>query len=193
MKDHSQTEIELVESGQTGLIIANLDGDPVYFSAIGRELLFRVMCPRLSEVSGPIRWNALPPRLRSLCHHLRRVFDGDVNTSAPTYYHRNIWGGFTFRAHLMQANNVGPGLIGITVVHQEPVQVKLVRRIGEMPLSKRQAEVCLLLASGAGYDKIAEQLGIRKHTAIAHSRWIYNKLDVHNRTELRSKLLFDSA
>jgi DNA-binding CsgD family transcriptional regulator len=193
LKDRSQTDVELVESGQTGLIVADLNGDPVYFSATGRQLLLRVMYPRLSQSSGSIRSNALPPRLRLLCHDLGRVFAGDDVPTAPAYYHRNIWGGFTFRAHLMRANNPGPDLIGITVVHHEPVPVKLVRQIGKMPLSKRQAEVCFLLANGVGYENIAERLGISKHTAIAHSRWIYNKLDVHNRAELFSKLLRDPA
>ena len=47
----------------------------------------------------------------------------------------------------------------------------------------------MLMASGASNEKIAEQLGISKHTAIAHGRWIYEKLGVHNRAELVSKLL----
>ena len=67
--------------------------------------------------------------------------------------------------------------------------MKLVRRIGEMPLSPRQAEVCMLISRGLDYNKIAEQLGISRHTVIAHSRWIYNKLDVHNRSELVNLLL----
>jgi DNA-binding CsgD family transcriptional regulator len=45
------------------------------------------------------------------------------------------------------------------------------------------------MAMGCSYDQIAQKLGISKHTAIAHSRWIYNKLDVHNRAELINKLL----
>lgn len=193
LKDRGQTDTELVESGQTGLIVANLNGDPVYFSATGRQLLLRVMYPRLSQASGPMTWNTLPPRLRLLCRDLGRVLAGNDVPVAPAYYHRNIWGGFTFRAQLMRANNHGPDLIGITVVHHEPVPVKLVRRIGEMPLSRRQAEVCRLMADGNDYERIAERLCISKHTAIAHGRWIYNKLDVHNRTELLNKLLHDPS
>ena len=63
------------------------------------------------------------------------------------------------------------------------------RSVKRLPLSRRQAQVCMLMASGASNEKIAEQLGISAHTAIAHGRWIYNKLDVHNRAELVSKLL----
>jgi hypothetical protein len=75
LKDRGQTDTALVESGQTGLIVANFNGDPVYFSATGRQLLLRVMYPRLSQASGPIRWNALPPRLRLLCQDLGEVLE----------------------------------------------------------------------------------------------------------------------
>jgi DNA-binding CsgD family transcriptional regulator len=61
--------------------------------------------------------------------------------------------------------------------------------VGELPLSKRQAQVCAHLAGGYSYEKIAGCLGISKHTVIPHGRGIYNKLDVHNRTELRNRLL----
>ena len=37
--------------------------------------------------------------------------------------------------------------------------------------------------------EIAERLSISRHTAIAHGRWIYTRLDVHNRSELVSRLL----
>jgi DNA-binding CsgD family transcriptional regulator len=75
------------------------------------------------------------------------------------------------------------------VRHQEPLPVKLVRRVGELPLTRRQAQVCTLKASGASLENIAEQLGVSKYTTITHGRWIYNKLGVHNRTELVNKLL----
>ena len=45
------------------------------------------------------------------------------------------------------------------------------------------------MAIGSSYDGIARQLGISRHTAISHGRWIYDKLDVHNRAELINKLL----
>jgi DNA-binding CsgD family transcriptional regulator len=45
------------------------------------------------------------------------------------------------------------------------------------------------MASGYSNMAIAAQLGIAKYTAIAHGRWVYDKLDVHNRSELVNKLL----
>ena len=46
------------------------------------------------------------------------------------------------------------------------------------------------MATGYTLEKIAERLGISRHTANEHGRWIYNKLDVHNRTELVNKVLY---
>ena len=39
--------------------------------------------------------------------------------------------------------------------------MKLMRQIGKLPLSARQAEVCFHMAQGLSYAEIAERLGIR--------------------------------
>jgi len=71
--------------------------------------------------------------------------------------------------------------------------ITLTRSIGRQNLSRRQAEVCVLMATGCSHEAIADRLGISKHTANEHGRWIYQKLDVHNRAELVSKLLSAQA
>jgi DNA-binding CsgD family transcriptional regulator len=45
------------------------------------------------------------------------------------------------------------------------------------------------MASGYSHESIADRLGISRHTSNEHGRWIFSKLDVHNRTELVSKIL----
>jgi LuxR family maltose regulon positive regulatory protein len=50
------------------------------------------------------------------------------------------------------------------------------------PLSEREIEVLELMAEGLTYQGIAEQLYISPHTVKTHSRNIYAKLDVGNRT-----------
>jgi DNA-binding NarL/FixJ family response regulator len=97
--------------------------------------------------------------------------------------HRNAFGGLTFRAYWLETDNPA-GLIGITLSHKEPLPVAVMRRMRDLSLTRRQALVCLLLAMGFSHSRIAQELGISKHTVIAHSRWIYDKLDVHNRTDL---------
>jgi DNA-binding CsgD family transcriptional regulator len=137
--------------------------------------------------------DALPSPLVQLCRDLDRVFLNDLSASAPAYSCRNVWGGFSFRAHWLEGAGSSSGLIGITISHQEPLPVRLAQSIEHFRLSRRQAEVCLLMAMGASIERVAERLGISKHTAVAHGRGVYAELDVHNRAELVTKLLAVAA
>ena len=80
-------------------------------------------------------------------------------------------------------------LSSATISHQEPLPIRLMRSVEHLCLSPRRAEVCSLMANGASVENIARRLGISTHTAVAHGRWIYERLNVHTRTELLSKLL----
>jgi DNA-binding CsgD family transcriptional regulator len=191
LSDRGATDAALVESGTLGFIIADPTGKLFYSSAEGRRLLFLASHPHTKPSAAMRRTASLPPALVRLCRNLQRVALSDASASAPVYHHRNVWGGFRFRAHWLEPAAPGSGLICITVSHQEPVPIKLMRNLKPLPLSRRQSEVCLLMAMGSSYDQIAKKLGISQHTAIAHGRWIYDKLDVHNRTELVTKLLSD--
>jgi DNA-binding CsgD family transcriptional regulator len=179
----------LADSGRNGLIVADRAGKVISFSAQGGQLLFLATheCVAPRAPFGPSI--VLPPPVAKLCRDLSRIFADDATASVPTYHHRNAWGGFQFRAHWLDRSDPDRGLIGVTVDHKEPLTVRLVRRVGEFPLNGREAEVCLHMARGLTNEAIADRLGISKHTAISHGRWVYNKLDVHNRAELVSKLL----
>ena len=179
----------LAESGRNGVIIADSAGRPIQLSAEARELLFLAAYPRITPGTRVSRLPVLPAAVVRICRNLNRVSSGDADASAPVYHHRNVWGGFRFRAEWLEGNDPASGLIAITVTHQEPLPITLTRNVEHLPLSRRQAEVCVLMASGYSYEKIAERLGISRHTANEHGRWIYHKLDVHNRAELVSKLL----
>jgi DNA-binding CsgD family transcriptional regulator len=181
---------DLVDSGRVGQIIANFDGKLLYFSDAGRRLLLlasHTHDPPSSDF-GPVL--TLPPPIVRLCRNMARVVANDLDASVPAYHCRNLWGGFTFRGQWLSGEGLqSSGLVSITITHQEPKAVRLLRRVGEMPLSARESEVCMLLASGTSFEAIADRLGISKHTAIAHGRSIYGKLEVHSRAELQSKLL----
>jgi DNA-binding CsgD family transcriptional regulator len=185
----SRATFPLVNSSKTGLIIATPDGQPVHASPEGLRLLFLSTHPRLSADAQTNRLPRLPPALVRICKNLTAVFAGDKAAQAPVVYQRNVWGGFTFRAHWLEGETDSAGLIGIEITFREPLLIGIIRGIEALPLTLRQSQVCRLLAIGKSYSEIARELGIGVHTAVTHARLIYDKLDVHNRSELINRLI----
>jgi len=56
-------------------------------------------------------------------------------------------------------------------------------------LSDRQREMLELLARGEPYKAIADKMGLSIHTVRGYIRRIYEKLQVHSRTEAVAKYL----
>jgi DNA-binding CsgD family transcriptional regulator len=189
----SDNEGPLIDSGRTGLIVCSRDGEVLHFSSQGRRLLFLATYPRVAPGIDFSGVDALPAPLVQLCRDLTRIFHDDLSASAPAYSCRNVWGGFTFRAQWLEGAGSSSGFIAITISHQEPLLVRLAQSIDHFRLSRRQAEVCLLIATGASIERVAERLGISKHTVVAHGRGVYAELEVHNRAELVTKLLAVAA
>lgn len=181
-------DVAFAESGENGLLIANSAGKPVYLSQQGRRLLFLATHPKMAPGRPSTQSSAFPPALEWICKNLAAVVTGK-DSAPPVYRHHNVWGGFTFRAYRLEAAGPSPSLIGITVSRQEPLPLRLMREIEQLSLTDRQAQVCLLMATGLPYRAIADRLAISRHTVIAHSRWIYGKLAVSNHNELVRKLL----
>ncbi|MEJ0012606.1 MAG: helix-turn-helix transcriptional regulator [Bauldia sp.] len=183
----------LADSGRSGVVVADATGKLVSWSLEGRRLLDLATHPVVTDQTDFSRWGTLPPPLVRICRNLVRVFGDDPSAPAPVHYHRNPWGGFLFRAEWLKGAGPAMDRISIAVTHREPLRLALTRRVGDLNLSRRQSEVCVLLANGASNEAIGERLGISRHTAIAHGRWIYDKLDVHNRAELVNRLLAPGA
>ena len=59
----------------------------------------------------------------------------------------------------------------------------------DVPLTKREEEILNFLAKGFLYKEIGEQLFISSETVHNHIRHIYEKLQVHSRTEAFVKFL----
>jgi LuxR family maltose regulon positive regulatory protein len=55
------------------------------------------------------------------------------------------------------------------------------------PLSEREIEVLQLIATGYKYQEVAEQLMISLNTVRHHTKNIYSKLEVNNRTQAIEK------
>ena len=62
-------------------------------------------------------------------------------------------------------------------------------RLAEEKLSHREQEVLNLLVKGYAYKQIAEQMSISMDTVRTYIRRIYEKLHVHSRSEVMTRLL----
>lgn len=181
----------LVDSGESGMIIADRGGQVLEYSVQARRLLYLATHPEYQPyLRGDLPPTGLSHAVSGLCRRLTAVFaDDPVATSAPVYEHRNPWGRFVFRAYWLDSAAEERRHLAITVVRKEPLRLRLSRGAWQLPLSHRQAEVAVLLASGLSHEQAATRLGITRNTVISHSRWIYSKLDVHDRNTLRDALL----
>jgi DNA-binding CsgD family transcriptional regulator len=181
----------LANSEERGLLIVDPDGRLRLASPLARKLLFLAAYPRISPKTVPRTTGASAvPEVAELCRKLASAFaDRDEAIPSPIWQHRNRWGSFIFRAYWLDDGNFSSTQVGITAQFQEPMAIKLWRRLEALPLSRRQMQLCLLMGSGRTYSAIAEHLGIAESTVVDHSRRLYDKLGVHNRTELMNKLL----
>lgn len=98
-----------------------------------------------------------------------------TTVGGPLFSHQNPLGRFVFRAHHLLAPRTesGPSLIGITIRRQEPVLLKLWRKVDTLPLSFREMQYCLMMASGHSQADIAQHMHVSEHTGITHRRHIY--------------------
>ena len=69
-----------------------------------------------------------------------------------------------------------------------PFLTVLVERHG---LTRREAEVTLLLAQRLANGEIAKCLGVSSHTVRHHAEWVFTKLGIHSRQALALKLMTD--
>jgi DNA-binding CsgD family transcriptional regulator len=127
--------------------------------------------------------------IRWICGNLEAIFQNQ-DAPPPSFTYTNGCGRFIFRAHWLHPNTPEPGgLIGITIEHQEPQLLKILRGLQQTNLSINEREIAALLAQGCSKELICQRLHIKSNTYKDHLRKIYLKLDIHQRDELLPKLL----
>jgi DNA-binding CsgD family transcriptional regulator len=177
------------DGGESGLIVLDSQNKLAYGSANGRRLLLLAAHPLIPPGSiGPRDDTVLTPAIAQLCENLRSVFTGR-DAPVPRWSHQNPWGQFVFRAYPLQPGQESANqLMGITVEHQEPLPLRMMRSMQAFALSPKQKEICLLLSYGYSHGTIGKRLNISQHTVSDHVQKIYAKLGVNNRETLLSKL-----
>lgn len=99
----------------------------------------------------------------------------------------NAWGQFVVRARLLTPTaSVETCLLLVDLVRQEPHSVALARRLGQLPLTPGQAQVCAGLVQGQSQACIARQLGVAPATVVDHVRKSYRALGVNSALELQA-------
>ncbi len=181
-------DIQYTENGSSGMMIMDVQGTVVYLSREADSLL-ALACQPILTMDARNQKAELLAKLAQLSRNLEALFRGQ-NVPSPSWHHTNGHGRFMFRAYWLDNQNHEPdGLIGMTVEHQEPLVLKVLRAMQNLPLSPTQKVVGLMLTQGVSSEKIGERLHIKPSTVKDHVGKIFTKLDIHRREELLPMLL----
>lgn len=189
------TGVESLIAGtsEMGMLVFNHKCELQYLSPQGRKHLFYATHPAITKenLSNDKLPVVIPPEVIILCNQILMSADLTMQ-QPPVWQHRNNWGGFLFRAQLLEnGGNTESSLVAVTVEFQEPAKYKIFRRCRELSLSPRQVEICAYLVEGKTYEDIGSKIFISTNTVIDHTRKLFDKLQVKNRSELTSKLMSD--
>ena len=182
-------DIQYSENGSSGMMIMDTQGTILYLSHEAKNLL-ALACHPILTVDARSKEVELLAKLACVCRNLEAVFRGQDAPPQPSWCYTGPNGRFMFRAYWLNRQHIEPGgLIGMTIEHQEPLLLKILRAMQNLPLSPTQKEVAMLLAQGVSSEKIGERLHIKPTTVKDHVGKIFTKLDIHHREELLPKLL----
>jgi DNA-binding CsgD family transcriptional regulator len=188
MKATTNKDIEYCENGTTGIVVMDCQGSVLHQSQAAKKILALASSPVITSDAARLKV-ALLTKLAQLCRNLDTIYRGG-DAAPPSWCHINSRGRFIFRAQWLDNPAREPGgLIGMTIEHQEPQLLKILRALQDTPLSPIQKEVAALLAQGASNEKICQTLHIKITTAKDHIKKIYTRLDIERREQLLPKLL----
>jgi len=119
---------------------------------------------------------------------------GAEGNDVPLIEVRNGRGLFTFRAHWLTGNAAETECRACIVLeHAEPLPLRVMRGLAQLPLSPAQKRVALLIACGRSRERIAQDLRLSHETVKDYARLIYTRLGVHDRHQLTSRVLDAAA
>jgi DNA-binding CsgD family transcriptional regulator len=169
------------DSGEIGVMVWDTQGNLQYLSDQARQSL--ALC------HFPPDNNPVMMKLKQVCQHLAAIYQGKP-ALPPNYSHTNHYGRFEFRAQwLSKPDRESGNLIAMTIVHQEPLQLKVLRALATTALSPSQREAAALMAQGYSNEVIGKRMHVKLTTVKDHVSNIFTKLEINQREELLTKLL----
>ena len=181
-----KTPASFVESGDAGLMVFDPAGELKYQSLKAKEL-----CPYLLAENLTDGWHdgfnthEMLIAQQALFDRVKHNFAArKLPVDPPAWTVANKWGEFQLQAYALRDSHDEPCSYGVILKKKVPVEVRLLQRVQEMPLSNKQCEVCFMLARGVETAEIATLLGITQTTLKDHIQTIYRKLGIRKREEL---------
>jgi|CXWL01.1.fsa_nt_gi DNA-binding CsgD family transcriptional regulator len=189
LRTSEDNNLQYSENGSSGMMIMDTQGAILYLSHEAKNLLTLACHPILTRDARNKEVELLA-KLAQLCRNREATFSNNPDAQHASWHYINGRGRFLFRAYWLDGqNHDSGGLIGITIEHQEPLTLKILRAMQNLPLSPTQKEVAMLLAQGVSSEKIGAHLHIKTTTVKDHIGKIFTKLDIHHRDELLPLLL----
>ena len=181
-----KTPDSFVESGDAGLMVFDAAGELKYQSLKAKELCPYLLAENLTDGwYGGLTTPEMLVAQHALFDRVKHGFiQGKLAVDPPAWTVANKWGEFQLQAYALQGNHDEPCSYGVILKKKVPIEVWLLHRVQEMPLSTKQCEVCFLLARGVETAEIATLLGITQTTLKDHTQTVYRKLGIRKREEL---------
>ncbi|MEO8411174.1 MAG: helix-turn-helix transcriptional regulator [Propionivibrio sp.] len=176
-----------IESGDSALMVFDHRGALTFQSVRARELCYYA----LSGQEDAVKWDANHD-LREMKVALGRLFEDSrqalktplADSSPPAWNISNRWGEFKVRSYELRESADKPPSVGVLLEQMVPLEVFLLQRIKDLPLSMKQREVCYLLVRGVPTKDMAAMLNIAATTLKEHTQQIYRKLGIRRKDEL---------
>jgi DNA-binding CsgD family transcriptional regulator len=194
-----EDEAPICTAGPTllkGQLILTAEAELVYQSA-GIDFLLLILAGEPGNYTRyvPVR-DRLPPPVLKLFRQITGAASGTSNTP-PRVQVSTAFGVLTLEAKWLvpagtlledAARDPKACLISVTIeLHEHPIAhaARVLRESGATPA---QTKVGIHLALGKTRPVIADELGLQRSSVADHTKKLYQTLDVHNSTELGTKI-----
>ena len=177
---------ELVDAIPHGLVLFDADGRVAHENSAFTALLSNAT----EEVRISIR-RQVKATARSICAVLRKPGATREEPSATPAAREVRAAGSLYRVHAALVNEVILGRAGgvlVTLERATPELLTVEALREQFGLTRKEAEVALLLARGKSNAEIAKELVVSPHTVRRHTERVLQKVDVRSRSGVAVKL-----
>jgi DNA-binding CsgD family transcriptional regulator len=194
-----EDEAPIATAGATVLsaqVVLTSEGRIVYQTS-GLEVLLRILTGEPSNYTRHVPVSdSLPAPILKLLRQITGAASGTSNTP-PRMQVSTAYGVLTLEAKWLvpagtlpedAARNPKSCLIAVTIELRELAIAYAARVLRESGATPAQTKVGIHLALGKSRPEIADELGLQRSSVADHTKKLYQILDVHNSTELGTKV-----